>query len=83
MHIEIIGYIAGFVTTMSLSPQLVKTWRSRSTRDISLYWTIIRIMGLTIWILYAIYAQILPLLICAFIECFMVSLLFLFKYVYH
>jgi MtN3 and saliva related transmembrane protein len=34
--IQGIGYIAGILTTVAFVPQLVKTWRSGSTGDLSL-----------------------------------------------
>lgn len=35
MDWEIVGYIGGFLIAVALTPQLIKTYKSKSTRDIS------------------------------------------------
>ena len=79
---ELIGFIAGFLISIALLPQVIKTWRSKSSEDISLYWTIILMSGLFLWIVYAFIYWILPLFIFGLIEFFMVFLLFIFKLIY-
>ena len=32
----LLGYFAGFLTTVSLVPQVVKTWKTKSAEDFSL-----------------------------------------------
>jgi len=81
-HIELFGYFASFLTSISLAPQLVRTLKTRSTKDISVYWTIVRMFALSIWIFYAMITGILPLLICVIIELFMISFLFSLKNIY-
>ena len=81
-NLDIIGYAAGFLVAVSLTPQLIKTWRTKSTKDISLLWTLILMIGLLLWIVYAVVNKIIPILIFASIEFLMVSSLFLFKIIY-
>ncbi len=52
--IDIMGYTAGILVVISLLPQAIKSWRTKSTRDISLWRYIIYIIGLVLWITYAI-----------------------------
>lgn len=52
MSIEIIGYIAGILVAASLLPQVIKSWRTKSTRDIALSWSVINIAGQVLWIVY-------------------------------
>ncbi|MGD1716198.1 SemiSWEET family sugar transporter [Hydrocoleum sp. CS-953] len=33
--VTILGLLAGSLTTISFLPQVIKTWRTRSTKDIS------------------------------------------------
>ena len=79
---EIIGFIAGFLVSIALLPQVIKTWTSKSSKDISLYWTIILMSGLFLWIIYAFIYWILPLFIFGLIEFSMVLTLFIFKLLY-
>ncbi len=79
---ELLGFIAGFLISIALLPQVIKTWRSKSSKDISLFWTIILMSGLFLWILYAFIYWILPLFIFGLIEFSMVFILFFFKLFY-
>lgn len=48
------GYIAGILVVISLLPQTIKSWKTKSTKDLSLWRYIIYIVGLVIWITYAV-----------------------------
>ena len=61
--IEIIGYAAGFLTTLSFLPQLLKTLRTRSTKDISLGMFLIFVIGISLWLLYGIMLKETPIII--------------------
>lgn len=81
-NLEFVGYIAGFLIAVSLTPQLVKTWKTKSTKDISIAWTLIYMSGLLLWIVYAAYNKIAPLMIFASIEFLMAFSLFAMKLKY-
>ena len=82
-HIEIIGYIAGFLVSIALTPQVIKTWKTKSARDISLVWSIILMTGLSLWVVYAIANRILPLAIFGIIEFSLAMTLFVFKLIFN
>lgn len=83
MHkIEFIGFIAGFLVSVALSPQLIKTWRTKSARDISIFWSITLMSGLLLWVVYAGVNKILPLFIFGLIELSLALTLFVFKLIY-
>ncbi len=50
----LLGLFAGFLTTVSFLPQVVKTWRSRSARDISLGMFLILVSGVALWLIYGL-----------------------------
>ncbi|MDD5306476.1 MAG: SemiSWEET transporter [Deltaproteobacteria bacterium] len=52
--LTILGLAAGGLTTLSLVPQVMKTWRSKSARDVSLGMYAIFISGLTLWGVYGV-----------------------------
>lgn len=52
--IDALGYAAGLLTTMSCVPQVVKSWRSRSVRDLSAAMLVVLSMGLVLWIAYGL-----------------------------
>ena len=40
-----LGYIAGFFTTIAFLPQVIKVWRTKSTKDISIWMFLIFTTG--------------------------------------
>jgi MtN3 and saliva related transmembrane protein len=48
----ILGYFAGFLTTISFLPQVVKTWKSKSTSDLSLGMFFVFSVGVLCWLVY-------------------------------
>lgn len=82
MNVEIIGYLAGALVAISLSPQVIKSYKTKSTKDISIIWTLILMTGLSLWIVNAVLNSIVPLAIFATIEFFMTFSLFLLKLIY-
>ena len=53
-YIDIMGYIAGILVVISLLPQTIESWRTRSTKDLSIWRYLIYVVGLILWITYAI-----------------------------
>ena len=46
------GYFAGFLTTISFLPQVVKTWKSRSASDLSWGMFSVFSVGVMFWLIY-------------------------------
>ena len=51
---NLIGIFAGFLTTVSLIPQLIQLYRSRCATDISLGMYVIYSAGVLLWLIYGI-----------------------------
>ncbi len=60
--IHIIGLLAGGCTTAAFIPQVVKTWRSRSARDLSLGMFLIFTMGVILWLIYGVLVRDVPVI---------------------
>ncbi len=60
---DIVGMIAGTLTTIAFVPQVVKTWRSKSTHDISYGMFILFSFGLLLWLIYGIVINAWPIII--------------------
>jgi MtN3 and saliva related transmembrane protein len=82
MPFEIIGLVGGFITAIALTPQLIKTWKTKSAQDISIIWTLIFMVGLLLWVVYGFINAILPLMIFSTVEFLMATTLFIFKIIY-
>lgn len=63
VHIAIIGLIAGTCTTISFLPQVIKTIRTKQTRNISLSMYIILATGLFLWTVYGILINAAPVIL--------------------
>lgn len=59
---EIVGALAGTLTTIAFIPQVVKTWRSRSAEDISLFMFLLFSTGVALWLVYGIAIGSLPVI---------------------
>ena len=51
---DLVGYIAGACTMAAFVPQVVKTLRTRSTRDISLGMYSLMLLGLLLWLVHGL-----------------------------
>ena len=49
-----VGMFAGLLTTLAFVPQVVKTWKTRQTRDISLTMFLAFTSGVALWLVYGI-----------------------------
>ena len=61
--ITLLGILAGVLTTVSFAPQVIKSWRTRHTRDVSLGMFCILCLGLALWIVYGVLLKDLPLIL--------------------
>lgn len=61
--VEIIGYLAGSLTTIAFLPQVVKASRTKSTHDISLLMFSLFSMGVFLWFIYGLFLNSLPVII--------------------
>lgn len=59
--LDAVGWAAGTLTTVAFVPQVAKTWRTRSTRDISLSMWVVFSAGVALWIVYAVIAASWPI----------------------
>ncbi len=49
---DILGYAAGALTAFTFLPQVIKTWKSKSAKDISLNMFIIAFVNEIMWLVY-------------------------------
>ncbi|REL38782.1 hypothetical protein DYD21_02180 [Rhodohalobacter sp. SW132] len=59
----IIGLMAGFCTTVAFLPQVMKTWKTKSAKDISLGMYLIFCTGVGLWLTYGIMIGDLPIIL--------------------
>ncbi len=52
--IAYLGYFAGLLTVSAFLPQVIRTWRTRNTRDLSLGMFALLFTASSVWIVYGI-----------------------------
>ena len=63
MIVEVIGYVAGLLTTGSLVPEIYRTWKKKEARDLSFYWLGALSAGVALWIVYGVMIASFPVII--------------------
>ena len=61
--INLLGLIAGTLTTIAFLPQLLKTWKSKSAKDVSLVMMITFSIGIFLWIIYGFAIGAMPIIV--------------------
>lgn len=73
MHsIDLLGLFAGMLTTISFLPQVIKTWKTKSAKDLSLGMFLIFAVGVSLWLVYGIYVGNIPVIAanaCTLVMC--------------
>ena len=58
-----IGFFAAFCTTIAFLPQAIKVYKTKSTKDISLYMFLIFTIGVLSWLIYGLIINDLPVIL--------------------
>jgi MtN3 and saliva related transmembrane protein len=52
--IELLGYVAGTISSLTFLPQVIKTWKSKSAKDISIWMFTFATLSVIMWLVYGI-----------------------------
>ncbi len=52
--VDILGYTAGAITSLTFLPQVIKTWKDKSAKDISMNMFLIAATNEVMWIVYGV-----------------------------
>jgi MtN3 and saliva related transmembrane protein len=77
--ITIIGLIAALFTTVSLLPQLIKVYKTKSTKDISTGMFTLFGAGVLLWFVYGIFVNDLPIIVANSLAFIQAAVILLFK----
>jgi MtN3 and saliva related transmembrane protein len=50
--VEALGLVAASLTTFAFLPQVIHTWRSKSTEGLNLSMLVVLAVGITLWLIY-------------------------------
>ena len=63
MDIEVLGLVAGGITSVAMIPQLIKVITEKNAEDISVAMLLVLITGLSLWVWYGILQNELPIIL--------------------
>ena len=78
---ELIGFIAAVCTTFAFLPQVIKVWKTKQTKDLSLRMYTIMFIGICLWFVYGLRINSLSIIIANIVTGFLVFtiLVYIFK----
>ncbi|MCI4669027.1 MAG: SemiSWEET transporter [Bacteroidia bacterium] len=77
--IEIIGFTAAILSTVTFLPQVVKTWKSRSAKDLSLSMYLLVVSSVFMWLVYGILKVDWPIILANIVTLSLSSIILYFK----
>lgn len=81
-YIEILGLVAATLTTAAFIPQVYKTWKEKSTKDISLSMYAVLLTGSLLWLTYGFFIESLPIIFANTITAVLLICMVLMKLIY-
>jgi len=72
---ESLGFVAGALVTCSIVPQLIRVFQLKSAREISMLFTSLLLLGITLWLVYGVYLKLNPVIIWNAVGAVLVALL--------
>jgi MtN3 and saliva related transmembrane protein len=51
---QIIGLMAGTITSITFIPQVIRIWKTRSAKDLSMVMMLLLIIGTSLWLSYGL-----------------------------
>ncbi|HRD58581.1 MAG TPA: SemiSWEET family transporter [Ferruginibacter sp.] len=76
---EIVGYVGGVMSSISFLPQVIKIWKTKSAKDLSMLTLIFLTCNITLWLTYGILIGSTPLWLTNAIVLSMVVCIIYFK----
>ncbi|MEI9920640.1 MAG: SemiSWEET transporter [Bacteroidota bacterium] len=79
MDVQVIGLAAGSLTTVAFLPQVIKTWKSGSAKDLSLGMFSFFCLGVLLWLVYGILTKDTPVIAANLATLILASTILFFK----
>ncbi|CCQ72118.1 SemiSWEET transporter [Magnetospira sp. QH-2] len=77
--VSLVGFAAAACTTLAFLPQVIKTWRTRSTEDISLIMFLVLCTGIGLWLIYGLLTGDHPLILANGVTLVLAGIILFFK----
>ena len=80
--LEILGLIAGAITSLGFIPQLVKGYKTKKLDDVSYFMPIVLAIGMTLWLIYGLMRDSLAIISANFFAITCCIILIIIKKIY-
>lgn len=77
--ITTLGLAAGILTTIAYLPQVIKTWKSKSAKDLSWSMLIVLCIGIVLWLVYGISVRDVPIIAANVVTFMLASIILILK----
>ena len=77
--INIVGAAGGIVSSVTFLPQVIKIWKTKSAKDLSMGTLLFLVLNVSLWLLYGILTNLYPIIITNGIVLSMVFIMVYFK----
>lgn len=79
-YVQMIGVLAGTLTTIAFLPQVIKTWKTKSAKGLSLGMFSVFCTGVLLWLIYGFLINDLPMILANIITLVLAITLLVFKF---
>lgn len=80
--LDILGLVAGFCTSSSIIPQIVKTVKTKQAQDVSIFMFIVMFTGNTLWVYYGVQKSDIAIIATNILAMALNITMFVLKYIY-
>ena len=77
--INLVGTAGGIVSSVTFLPQVIKIWKTKSAKDLSMGTLMFLVLNVSLWLLYGILTNLYPIIITNGIVLSMVFIMVYFK----
>lgn len=77
--IEYVGLFGAFLSSITFIPQVVKAWKSKSVKDLSIWMLLIVFTSVIVWLIYGFYLNLLPVILANSVILLLSMVLLYFK----
>lgn len=80
--VTVLGLVAATLSTISFIPQVIKTWQSKSAKDLSFAMFFLLFTATALWLIYGFMIQALPIILANLTVLTLLSIILYFKLIY-
>ncbi len=81
--VDLLGYVAGLITAFTFLPQVIKTWKTKSAKDVSLAMFVIALTNQILWLAFGVLRDDPVIIITNAVMLFMTSIMISLKLKYN